>query len=179
MESSIAEQTTWVIDKSHTQLNFTIAHFMIAKVAGHFADFSGTLTAPATDFEGAEMTLTIQTASINTNDTNRDAHLRTPDFFDVANHPDIRFVSTAFTRIGTNQYRIEGLLTVNGIEKKLVLEALYNGQFEHPTSKNTIAVFETNADIKRLDFNIGSAYPAAALGEVIKLNSILELTRQA
>ncbi len=179
MESSIALKTTWAIDKSHTHLNFTIAHFIIAKVAGHFADFSGTLTAPAADFEGAEITLMIQAASISTNDTNRDGHLRTPDFFDVANHPEIRFVSTAFTATGTNQYRIDGLLTVNGIEKELVLDAVYNGQFEHPMSKQTIAVFETNADIKRLDFNIGSSYPAAVLGEVVRLNSILELTRQA
>jgi polyisoprenoid-binding protein YceI len=179
MESSIAEQTTWVIDKSHTHLNFTIAHFMIAKVAGHFADFSGTFTTADADFSGAEIALTIQAASINTNDSNRDAHLRTPDFFDVASHPEIRFVSTAFTGTGNNQYRIEGLLTVNGVEKALTLDAVYNGQFEHPMSKNTIAVFEANANINRLDFNIGVSYPAAALGEVVKLNSILELTRQA
>lgn len=173
-----AQLTAWGIDKSHTSINFTITHFMIAKVKGQFTEFSGTLSTPGDDFDGAEIDLTIEAASINTNDVNRDNHLKTADFLDVANHSRIRFVSTSFRNLGDQQYAIDGLLTVNGIEKLNTLRASYSGQFEHPVYKNTIAYFEVQADIPRLDFNIGSSYPAAALGEVVKLNSTLELVKQ-
>ncbi|GAB3641598.1 YceI family protein [Spirosoma arcticum] len=178
MEQTTIEQTRWAIDKAHTSIRFTISHFMIAKVAGHFSEFTGTLTAPTEGFDGANIDLTIQASSISTNDEARDKHLRTPDFFDVGNHPDIRFYSTAFRLTGVDQFAIDGLLTVNGIEKSIMLNATYAGQFEHPVYKKNIAVFETSADIRRLDFNIGTSYPAAALGEVVKLTGTLELARQ-
>lgn len=178
MEQTTVEETRWAIDKSHTSIRFTIPHFMIAKVAGHFSEFTGTLTATAGGFDGANIDLTIQAASISTNDEARDKHLRTPDFFDVRNHPDIRFYSTAFRATGMDQFTIDGLLTVNGIEKPVTLSATYAGQFEHPVYKKDITVFEASADIRRLDFNIGASYPAAALGEVVKLTGTLELARQ-
>ncbi|HEX9957378.1 MAG TPA: YceI family protein [Fibrella sp.] len=174
-----AQLTAWGIDKSHTSINFTITHFMIARVKGQFTEFSGTLSTPSDDFDGAEIDLTIEAASISTNDVNRDNHLKTADFLDVASHPQIRFASTAFRHLGDNQYAIDGLLTVNGIEKPNTLHASYSGQFQHPVYKNTIAYFEVQANIPRLDFTIGASYPAAVLGEVVKLNSTLELVRQA
>jgi len=178
MEQTIDTQAVWAIDKAHTSINFSISHFMIAKVTGHFADFAGTLTAPTEGFDGAALTLTIQAASISTNEANRDNHLRTPDFFDVASHPEIRFVSRSFVGKGSNQYAVEGLLTVNGIEKPIALSATYNGQFVHPMYQTTIAVFEVSGEVGRPDFNIGNAYPAAVLGETVRLMGALELILQ-
>ncbi|HEX8545955.1 MAG TPA: YceI family protein [Cytophagaceae bacterium] len=172
----LIEKAVWGIDKSHTSINFSISHFMIARVSGHFGDFEGTLIGSNDSFESVD--LTIRAASINTNDVNRDNHLKTPDFFDVAQFPDIRFVSTSLEKISDNRYSIKGLLTVNGIEKPLTLDATYAGAFEHPVYKKMIAVFEVNAEIPRLDFNIGANYPGAALGEVVKLNSSMELALQ-
>ena len=150
---------------------------MIARVTGHFADFEGTLTSTNDDFTSAEVALTIRAASIHTNDVNRDNHLKTADFFDVAQFPDIHFSSTSFEKVFDKRYAIKGSLTVNGIEKPISLDAAYAGTFEHPVYKKMIAVFEVKAEIPRLDFNIGTNYPAAALGESVKLTATLELAR--
>jgi polyisoprenoid-binding protein YceI len=174
----LIEQVVWAIDKSHSSINFSISHFMIARVKGHFTDFEGTLTSIDDNFESATIDLTIQAGSINTNEVNRDNHLKTADFFDVAQFPDIRFSSNLFEKVSGNEYLIKGMLTVNGIEKPIVLEATYAGTFEHPVYKKTIAVFEVKAEIPRLDFNIGANYPAAVLGESVKLTASLELVRQ-
>lgn len=174
----LIDQVVWSIDKSHTSINFSISHFMIARVTGHFADFEGTLTSTNDDFESANVQLIIRAASISTNDVNRDNHLKTADFFDVAQFPEIRFSSTSFEKASDNQYLIKGLLTVNGVEKHISLDATYAGTFEHPVYKKMIAVFEVKAEIPRLDFNIGTNYPAAALGESVKLSATLELARQ-
>jgi len=169
--------TNFEIDKSHTHLTFTISHFVIAKVNGTFKEFSGTIVSENDDMENAELELTIEANSIDTNDAKRDGHLKTADFFDVEKFPLITFKSTIFQKGIDNNFNIEGVLTVNGIEKTQKLNAVYNGTFEHPMSKNTIAVFSLATEIIRKDFNIGVTYPAAALGEVVKLESSVELIK--
>lgn len=170
--------TSFKIDKSHTHLTFTISHFVIAKVNGTFKDFSGTIVIENDDMENAKLELTIEANSIDTNDVNRDGHLKTPDFFDVEKFPFITFKSTSFQKSIENNFNIEGILTVNGIEKNHQIKVIYNGTFEHPMSKSTIAVFSLTTEIIRKDFNIGLTYPAAALGEVVKLESTVELIKE-
>lgn len=177
------EKTTWAIDKAHTDLSFSIAHFVIAKVKGSFKDFEGTVTSSTGDFSDATIDLTIKASSIDTNETNRDAHLKTPDFFDVSTYPDIRFQSTLVKNgegdgNGKNLI-VEGDLTVNGVKKPITLDASFEGEFEHPQYKTTIAVFNVATKIPRREFNIGSSYPAAALGEVVQFTGALELMKQS
>ncbi len=172
------KKTHWEIDKAHTNLSFTISHFMIAKVKGSFKDFAGSFTYAEDDFSDGSLEIVIKADSIDTNDANRDGHLKTPDFFDVATHPEIRFQSSSIEKVGGKEYTIKGNLSVNGIEKPIVLEATYEGEFEHPVYKSTIAVFNATALIERMAFDIGKNYPAAALGEKVSLVSTLELVKK-
>jgi len=170
--------TNFKIDKSHTNLTFTISHFVIAKVNGTFKVFSGTIVTENDDMDNAKLELTIEANSIDTNDVNRDGHLKTADFFDVEKFPFITFKSSNFKKGVENNFNIEGILTVNGIEKTHQIKAIFEGTFEHPMTKNTIAVFNVSTEITRKDFNIGLTYPAAALGDIVKLESTIELIKE-
>lgn len=174
---AVAQKTEWKIDPSHTSMNFAISHFMIATVKGSFDTFEGTLKSDGEDFAKGKLEVTIQSKSINTNQNDRDQHLRSEDFFGVEKNPQITFKSTRFEKIGDNQYKVHGILTMNGISKEQTINATYKGSFEHPQFKKTIAVFDVSADIPRLEFKVGEDYPGAALGEIVKLNSSVELTK--
>ena len=130
------------------------------------------------DMDNATLNITIEAASIDTNEANRDGHLKTPDFFDTQNFPQITYNSSKFQRISDEDFEVEGILKVNGIEKLTKMKATYKGTFEHPMSKNIIAVFDITVEIPRKDFNIGISYPAAALGEWVKLESTVELIKE-
>lgn len=167
---------TWKIDQSHTHLTFTISHFVIAKINGTFRTFEGTLYSED-NFKTSRIELVIEANSIDTNDVNRDGHLKTADFFDVEKFPQITFQSQEFENILDQVTEVDGTLTVNGVAKPVVLATTYKGNFVHPQSQNTIAVFNVSVDVPRKDFNIGASYPAAALGEVVKLESTVELIK--
>ena len=172
------ETTKWNIDKAHTNLTFTIAHFVIAKVKGTFKEFEGSVSASNNDFEDAKLDFSIVSNSIDTNDIARDNHLKTPDFFDIQAFPLITFKSKSFKKDVGKTFLVVGILTVNGVENEIRLNAEYNGTFEHPQYKKTIASFDIVADIIRKDFNIGLNYPAAALGDKVILNGTIELIKQ-
>lgn len=172
-----AQKTEWTIDPSHSSISFSISHFMIATVKGSFDTFEGTLKSDGEDFTNGKLEVIIQSKSINTNQNDRDQHLRSEDFFGVEKNPQITFKSIRFEKIGDNQYKVHGIFTMNGISKELTINATYKGSFEHPQFKKTIAVFDISADIPRLEFKVGEDYPGAALGETVKLNSTVELTK--
>ena len=172
-----AQKTEWNVDKAHSNVSFTISHFMIATVRGAFNDFAGSISSDGEDFEDARLKLTIQSSSINTNDEKRDEHLRSEEFFGVEQNPKIIFESSDVEKLSDNRYKITGPLTMNGITKEVTLMADYKGSFEHPQYKKTIAVFDVTADIPRLAFNVGTNYPAAALGETVQLASTVELAK--
>lgn len=171
------EQKAYKIDKGHSNVSFKISHFVISDVKGSFKEFSGNLKYAKADFSDAKINLTIESNSIETNDATRDNHLKTADFFDVSKYPTITFQSTTFKVAKNKTVTIKGNLTVNGITKPILLNGFYKGEFINPTTKSTIAVFQISGDIIRKDFNIGTTYPAAALGEVVKLESTIELVK--
>ena len=170
--------TNYTIDKSHTHVTFSISHFMIAKVRGSFKEFSGTVVTPDDDMEGAQLALSIEAGSLDTNDVTRDGHLKTADFFNTVEFPLITYKSSKFVKRSGKDFDVEGVLNVNGIEKELPVKASFDGTFEHPVSKHTIAVFNVTADIPRKDFGIGLNYPSAVLGDVVKLESTVELIKE-
>lgn len=172
-----AQKTEWTIDPAHSNVSFSISHFMIANVKGSFDKFTGQIISDGDDFQDAQVTLNIQSASINTNHPERDEHLRSPDFFGVEKNPDISFVSDSFEEVSDQTYKINGNLTMNGITKVVELTGVYKGSFEHPQYKKTIGVFEISGEIPRFDYNVGNDYPAAALGEAVQLNSTVEMSK--
>lgn len=165
-----AQENKWKIDAAHSKVSFSIPYFKIGNIKGEFQTYEGLITANDENFENANLNITIQTASINTNHKERDIHLREVDFFDVKNHPKITFVSTSFKKTTENVYEIKGEFTMTGITKNLTLKAIYKGSFLHPKFQKTIGVFEITGIIPREDFHIGTNYPAAkVLGKEVAL----------
>jgi polyisoprenoid-binding protein YceI len=148
------EQTTAVftIDPIHTSVGFTVRHLMIAKVRGHFTSVSGTIEIPpGTDLPKA-IDVNIAGASIDTREPQRDEHLRSPDFLDVATYPTLTLRSTSITG-SPNAFKIHGDLTIHGTTRPVVLDATFEGRATDPWG-NLRAGYEASTTISRKDFGL-------------------------
>ena len=149
--ATFAEPKTFVIDKAHTEAGFNIRHFF-AKVAGRFKDFSGIINFDEKDLAASSVEVTIQTASINTENERRDADLRGPNFFLADSFPTITFKSTKVVPGPNNSALVSGDLTMRGVTKPVTLEANFLGSM--PAMGRKIAGFDAKTTINRKDFNI-------------------------
>lgn len=177
VSSVTAQDAKWEIDKSHSSITFKVSHFKIATVKGNFDDFSGAIQSKGEDFNGASTDITIKTASINTNQKDRDKHLRSADFFNAEAHPEITFKNASLTKVSDKDYTVKGDLTINGITKPFEFAGTFKGSFVHPRFKKTIGVFEFSGTLPRLDYKIGSKFPTAALGGDVEVAISLETTK--
>jgi polyisoprenoid-binding protein YceI len=179
---SLANATgTWVIDAAHTNLGFSARHAMVAKVRGSFADFSGSFTIDGANLAASSAELTIQAASIETKNADRDAHLKSADFLDVENFPTVTFVSTAVTVDGTD-VTVTGDLTIHGVTKSVEVAYEFVGISQDPWGQTKIG-FEGSTKISRKDFglvwNAALETGGVLVGDEIKLNLDVEATKQA
>lgn len=122
MLPSAGSAATWKSDPSHASVQFAVSHLMVSTVRGTFDAFDVTVVLDEDDVERSSVTATIDTASVNTRDEKRDAHLRGPDFFDVAAHPTMTFRSTQVEKIADARYRVIGDLTLLGVTRQVVLD---------------------------------------------------------
>lgn len=122
MLPSAGSAATWKSDPSHASVQFAVSHLMVSTVRGTFDAFDVTVVLDEDDVERSSVTTTIDTASVNTRDEKRDAHLRGPDFFDVAVHPTMTFRSTQVEKIADARYRVTGDLTLLGVTRQVVLD---------------------------------------------------------
>ena len=151
---SSAAQATWSVDKSHSNVTFTVSHLVIAEVGGRFTDFDVTLTQPnANDFVGASVTAELKTASINTDNADRDKHLRSDDFLNAEKYPSIVFKSTKFEKTGKDAYKIHGTLTIRDVTKPVVLDTRFTGSVKDPWG-NTKAGFKATTTIDRFEYGV-------------------------
>ncbi len=169
--ATLVPDGTWNIDPSHSTIGFSVKHMMIATVRGRFTRFAGSLRA---DEQGAvQIEGIVQSASIDTNDGQRDDHLRSPDFFDAANHPEIRFASTRIESADEGEYRITGDLTIKGITRQVTLDAVVNGAGTDPYGNERVAL-EASGAISRKDFGLNWNQVLEAggvlVGDKIKIN---------
>jgi polyisoprenoid-binding protein YceI len=148
-----APQTRWGFDASHSKLGFSISHFGISETEGRFTQFEGIILSDKEDFSDAEIDFNIDVASINTEYAQRDDHLRSPDFFDVAQFPFIHFKSRSLTVKGENRYLLYGDLTIHGITREIILEVQYRGTVVDPFN-NTKAGFIVNGNIERNQYGL-------------------------
>src|SRR4030095_9857506 len=118
--SEVATKTKWVIDPMHSEITFKVKHLMISNVKGEFRKFSGEVDGD--DFASSEISITIDAASIFTNEDRRDNHLRSADFFDVVNHPELTFSGLSLEKIDDGNYKLNGLLTIRGITNEVSLD---------------------------------------------------------
>ncbi|MFZ4620880.1 MAG: YceI family protein [Bacteroidota bacterium] len=171
---------SWVIDVAHTNINFTVSHMVISEVTGTFKEFQGTVTAAKDDFSDAQIEVTINAKSINTENNDRDNHLRSADFFDAENHPVLSFKSTGVESKGSGKLAITGVLTMRGISKNVVLDAKFKGQAVNPWGQ-IVAAFKASTTINRKEWGLmwNAALEAGGflVGEEIELTLNVELNQ--
>jgi polyisoprenoid-binding protein YceI len=150
--TSAAQAGTWTVDKPHTNVKFSISHLVISDVDGNFKSFDGTMESSKPDFSDAKITFTADVNSINTDNEMRDNHLKSDDFFNAAKFPQIKFVSTSFTPLGDNKYKLIGNLTIRDVTKPVTFEVKYGGTVV--AMGGTHAGFKATAKIDRFDYNL-------------------------
>ena len=140
---------TWAVDPSHSQVGFQVKHLGIATVRGDFSDFEGTLVI-GDDLASAKASGSVNVASVDTNEEKRDAHLRSPDFFHVDEHPRIEFESKAIEPIDEDRFRITGDITLHGVTREIELTAEITGTEEDPWGNERVGL-EITGQLNRAD----------------------------
>ncbi|MFM6974740.1 MAG: YceI family protein [Agromyces sp.] len=170
---------TWKIDPSHSEVGFSIRHLMISKVRGVFENFEATFVTTENPLE-TTVTATAEVASINTNDENRDAHLRTGDFFDTESFPTLSFVSTGVRQNG-DDWLVDGDLTMRGVTKPVTFDFEFGG-FGPDLYGNYKAGFTAKTEIKREDFGLSFNAPletgGVLLGETVTITLEIQAVLQ-
>jgi polyisoprenoid-binding protein YceI len=167
----------WSLDKAHSSLGFTVTHMMLTEVDGKFQNFDVKMTSSKDDFTDAQIDLTADVASINTNQERRDTHLKSADFFDATKYPTLSFKSKSISKVSGNKYKLMGDLTMHGVTKPVTLDAVINGPVTNPQNKQTKAGFKVTGEVKRADFTVGNA-PTAVVSDEITIRGTGELVKQ-
>ena len=143
---------SYTFDKSHTAVGFQVRH-IVTNVSGRFKDFAGTIQIDKANPAASSVEFTIQAASIDTNEPKRDEHLRSADFFDVANQPTIRFKSQSVKAAGKDAYEVTGELTMRGVTKTITLPVQFLGEGKDPWGNEKVG-FEIATTLNRKDYGI-------------------------
>jgi polyisoprenoid-binding protein YceI len=174
--------TKWVIDPMHSEVQFKVKHLVISTVSGFFKSFAGELITDGDDFENAEIDFTLDIDSIDTNQSQRDEHLKSAEFFDAATYPKISFKSTSFTKTGDDEYALKGDLTIKDVTKPVSLDVEFGGSAADFYG-NTKAGFEISGKINRKDFGLTwdgvTEAGSIVVGEDIKLLINVQFAKQA
>ena len=171
----------WHIDPAHSEIQFSAKHMMIATVRGKFTRFTGTIDADEQDPTAAQVAVEIETASIDTGNEQRDAHLRSPDFLNVEHYPRITFTSTNVERLDEEHGRLHGELTIRDVTRPVVLEVEYAGMAKSPWG-TTSAGFSAKTKINRkdwgLNWNVALETGGWLVSDEITIAIEVELVRQ-
>ena len=155
---------------------------MVSYVTGQFTQFNATVETSGNDLTKARVRFTADVNSISTNNEQRDAHLKNPDFFDAVNFPQLTFESDKFEKISEEEYKVYGTLTIRGVSRKIVLEAEYGGVTTDPWG-NTRTGFSITGKINRKDFGVSfgmvSETGGVLLGDDVKISSNVEFVKEA
>lgn len=144
---------TYKIDVAHSNINFKVKHMMISTVSGAFTDFDATVITEGDDFSNASIEFSTKVDSISTKNEQRDAHLKSADFFDAESHPEITFKSTSFKKTDDDEFELIGDLTIRGITKSVQLEVEYEGTAVDPYGQVKVG-FEIEGKISRKEFGL-------------------------
>jgi polyisoprenoid-binding protein YceI len=166
-------KSTWTLDATHSSVDFSIRHLMVTNVKGSFHDFTANIEADANDLTDASIEFSVALASINTRNADRDAHLKTADFFDVENNPNLTFKSTKITKKSNGEYDVTGDVNLHGVTKTETFAVTFEGSAKDPWG-NEKAGFSAVGSLKRSDY--GLTYNAALetggvmLGDQVKIS---------
>ena len=171
----------WEIDSSHSSVHFSVRHLVIAKVRGTFARWSGTVQVPDGDFSKATVAVTIDASSIGTGVDQRDAHLKSADFLDVAQYPELSFVGKRVQPLSGGEVDVIGELTIKGVTREVVLRVEQHGQAKDPWG-NVRAAFTAKTSIDRRDFGLtwNQALEAGGVmvGDRVEIEAEVETVQQ-
>lgn len=174
--------TSWVIDPTHSEVQFKVKHLVISTVTGAFKSFEGGATSNGEDFDGAEVHFSAEIASIDTNMEARDQHLKSGDFFDAENHPKLSFQSTSLKKKSDEEYALEGNLTIKGVTQPVSLKAEFGGQAKDFYG-NLKAGFELSGKISRQAFGLTwngiTEAGSVVVSDEVKIIANIQLTAQA
>ncbi|MCK2018652.1 YceI family protein [Peribacillus frigoritolerans] len=174
--------TKWIVDPTHSTIEFSVKHMMIAKVKGSFNKFEASILANPSDLTTAEIDFTVDVASIDTRNADRDNHLRSADFFDVEKNPTLTFKSTKIVKTDEDEYDVTGNVTLNGVTQEETFSITFEGQGKDPWG-NEKAGFSGKGKVKRSDY--GLTYNAALetggvlIGNQITLTIEIEAAKEA
>lgn len=179
---STAVATKWVIDPTHSEVSFKIKHLVISTVTGYFREFAGSITTDGEDWTNAEAEFSAKIESVDTNQAQRDAHLKSDDFFNAETYPELTFKSTSVQKIDDEHYKIVGDLTIRDITKPLELDVLSLGTADDFYGQHK-AGFEITGIINRQDYNLKwSAVTEAGkivVSNDVRLNLNVQVVKQA
>jgi polyisoprenoid-binding protein YceI len=176
---TVAAQGTYDIDTVHSNVGFKVRH-LVSKVSGEFTDFSGTIVADFEKLDTSSVEFTIQTASIDTRNEKRDGHLRSGDFFDAENYPEITFKSSKITKVDDDTFAVAGTLSMHGVSKEITLMVDFLG--EMTAMGGTRAGYELTTTLNRKEY--GVAWNRAldsggfVLGDDVEININLEVIKE-
>lgn len=180
MENTLT-QTKWALDAAHSEVQFKVKHLVISTVTGTFKVFSGEVLANGDDFDGSSISFSIDATSIDTNQADRDAHLKSDDFFATEKYPKIDFKSTSFTKTSGNNYKLVGDLTIRDITKQVELDAEFGGTMVDFYG-NTKAGFDVTGKINRKEFglmwNAVTEAGGVVVSDEIKLHINVQFAKQ-
>jgi polyisoprenoid-binding protein YceI len=167
--------STWKIDPSHSAIHFSVRHMVIARARGRFAKFTGELQFDPQSLAAAKVEVSIDTASIDTAEAQRDGHLRSADFFDVEKFPTATFKSSKVQDLGGGKIRVSGDLTIRGVTKPVVLEGTYEGTGKDPWGGERAAFAATTTLERKESLETGGVL----VGEKVELTLEVEAVKQA
>jgi len=180
MATAVETKTKWAIDPTHSEVHFKVKHLVISTVTGSFKKFEGAIYSDDENFENAEVNFTIETSSVDTNQPERDGHLKSEDFFAVERFPQIRF-NGVLDKI-KDDYKLVGELTIRDVTKPITLDVAFGGIMKDPWG-NVKAGFELNGKVNRKDFgltwNALTEAGGMVVGEDVKLLFNVELVKGA
>ena len=176
--STSAFAQNWKVDKAHSHLTFTITHLAVSDVDGTFKDFDATIVSSKPDFSDAVVSFTANTASVSTGVDQRDAHLKSADFFDAANKPTLTFTSSSIKPgSSAGHYNLTGNITIAGVTKPITVDLWYRGTITNPMSKAPDAGFSLTGSLKRSDFNFGSKFGSPMLSDEVTFKASGEFAK--
>lgn len=156
-QTSVSKQAAvdtgkWTVDKSHSNVKFTITHMVVSEVEGSFKVFDGQMENTKSDLSDAKINFTVDVASINTDNERRDNHLKSDDFFSAEKFPAMKFTSTSMTPAGENKFKLAGDLTIRDVTKPVVFDVTYGGSVA--ANGSTKLGFKAKTNINRFDYNL-------------------------
>jgi polyisoprenoid-binding protein YceI len=173
-------KTNWAVDVSHSAIDFSVKHMMIAKVKGSFHNFAAQISADVSDLTTADISLEIDLSSVDTRNADRDAHLRAADFFDIEKYPKLLFKATKIVKTGEGEYDVTGDVTLHGVTHPETFEVTYEGSGKDPWG-NEKAGFSAKGSLKRssygLTYNAALETGGVLIGDEVKITIELEAAK--